>query len=770
MASKAPPRASPNPHGSLRNTRSFTRIQEPDNSRQRPKRASTFQNASTGPLGAGDDGNTDAPDAFETNSGDDEPEVHRSSIDLDDLPIEVISMVDNFIDSLSARVNPTPPKIHNLSQRFQDFYVQAADRIRTHIKALATRQQRRDVSPTPSNSSRISAASLFRAKAASLSGSREKLKETAHSGPLQQMLTPNELLDRKRQRKALEAKRGHLEEAVERRLCEGIYDKIYRHHSTQDEAQDAKLRSKTAALDMVRIGPLELGVDLGEETPEGAAKKVLEVREHLEAARKEMVLMNQKRYPLAKLHHLKTAHKEIVDTLSHFHPSSSADEIMPMLIFTLITLPPENLTVISDLCFVQRFRWEPKLVGEAAYCLTNLEAAISFLDTVDLSALRSDESPSGPAKEPSRPGSPKTETFPPAYTGSGLAVPSTVTGSPETTTSNATSAKLLASPSGLRAAVQLRNRRLSDLVQTPAQAIGAASDTIFTTADQGIKTISTSLGDSYKFLMGKLGAVPNTVGGAAPVQVPQTLEDARKLIGTPPPEGDDDDGTVSDVGTDDQSLPDNTSSARPIRPSVEDRVLSLVSGKKGSVAMARDRSAESVRSVSSTSKKVVFADSGKPEKGSGNAAVVTSAPGQQVPPGASASSSGLTGSVLSLGTSLNPVARLGAGMNMIRGFGRSTSTPAVVPTGVPPGGPPALGNTAKDHPTPIPEGGDLATAFPDIAPVLPPKEAPKIAPPIQRFMEIEDPGELKLREALELLKDYRRLAVTLKSMDAFEDS
>lgn len=36
-------------------------------------------------------------------------------------------------------------------------------------------------------------------------------------------------------------------------------------------------------------------------------------------------------------------------------------------------------------------------------------------------------------------------------------------------------------------------------------------------------------------------------------------------------------------------------------------------------------------------------------------------------------------------------------------------------------------------------------------------------------MEISTPGELRLGEVLELLRDYRRLAGALKNLDAFED-
>jgi hypothetical protein len=612
-----------------------------------------------------------SPDAFESTTGEDAIEPPRTSVELDDLPIELISLIDSFIDSLSAPVHPSPPNIENLSRLFQNFYEVAATHIQTHISSLATRQ-RRENSPAASISSRASAASLLRAKASSALSGKDKSKPTlSRVDSDQQMLTSEELALRKKARKALEQKRGLLEEAVERRLCEGIYDRIYRHHTTQDEAQDDKLRSKTAALAVVGIGPSDLGVDLGcsGSTPEEIVKRQEEVRNWLEQARKELVLMSQSRYPLGKLNHLKAAHKSIIDTLAHFHPSSSADELMPMLIYTLITMPPESLTVIGDLRFVERFRCEHKLVGEAAYCLTNLEATISFLETVDLSTLREDEAPSGPLKSSGRPETPKTETFPPAYSPSvSTATPS----APETTLGVAAGLKA-DSPSVLRAAVQLRNRRLSDLVNTPALAFGAASDAVLSTADQGIKTIGNSLGDSYKFLLGKLRDVPaGLTGSDGGVVVPKTLDDARKLIGTPPLD-EDGDGSASS-GSSVHSREDSEPQ-RPTMP-MEDKVLNLFGGRK----VSRDRSPDSTRSGGS-SKKVGFVEDGK-EK---DATAVAANPA-------------LLDSMLNLGSSLNPMARL-TGIGGFRGFGRTSSTPAA----------PTLATSKDMTGKPAGDGVDLAT-------------------------------------------------------------
>ncbi|AEO57516.1 hypothetical protein MYCTH_2303750 [Thermothelomyces thermophilus ATCC 42464] len=769
MASNSNPAQRPNP---LRPVRSFRVERSPSpEPTTRPKRASTFE---AGPLPASSSVRTasgshvpqgdghEPPDTFVSRISEEAIEPPRASVDLEDLPIELISLTDRFIDSLSAKVHPTPPNIDNLSRLFQEFYATASSHIQTHVETLATLQKREDAPPP---SSRASAASLLRAKAASL-GSKEKPKASPSKPDSdQQLLTAEEYASRKKARRALEQKKSLLEEAVERRLCEGIYSKIYRHRSTQDEAQDAKLRSKTAALAVVGIGPVDLGVELGTapNDPETTARKQEEVKEWLEQARKELVLMSQSKYPLGKLNHLKAAHKNIIDTLSHFHPSSSADELMPMLIYTLITMPPEHLSVISDLNFIQRFRWGLKLTGEAAYCITTLEATISFLETVDLSTLRADETPTGPLKNPGSSPAQKEDTFPPAFspTSSGPAAISSNPSSQSASSSFNAALKQSQSPSpaGFRATVnELRARRLSDLVRntpTPAQTFGAASDAVLNTADQSLKTIGASLGESYKFLLGKLrerapDALLKDDGGA--VIVPKTLEDARKLIGTPPLPGPEEDATRTPQLSLRSPSPEPESERPPL--------LSFISGTARKVS--RDHSADSARSAGSSSRRGGCSSEADHHPSASSTTQVTatgSSPVITSPP--------IIDSMRSLGNSLNPMARLSAGIGGFRGFGRSsaaanTAVAASAAAGAPT--PPAKDGHGVGR-----DGGDLATAFPDLAAVLPPREQPKISPPNKRFLELQNAADLKLGEVFELLKDYKRLAGALKDMGAFKE-
>lgn len=331
------------------------------------------------------------------------------------------------------------------------------------------------------------------------SSSGDSLAPLVGAVPEQQMLTPQEIYDRRKARRLLEHKRVALEEAVERRVCERIYKRVWRHRSTLDEVRDEKLRSRTAALALVGIGLPDLGVTFDKPSSKGetSASPDTEIEVWISKAREGLLKMNDARYPLGKLQHLTATHKCIVDLLTNLHQSSSsADEILPTLIYTLITTPTEGINVISNLHFAQRFRNTNKIDGEAAYCLTNLEAAISFLETVDLATLRSDEALEGPPKSSSRPSTPRSEQYtewnpdsPP------LEGRSALENSPATATSISVIQPLQSPPQSppntRQTAPQLpeHKRRVSDLFQPSASALGAAGDAVRNTADQGFRNI-----------------------------------------------------------------------------------------------------------------------------------------------------------------------------------------------------------------------------------------------------------------------------------------
>jgi hypothetical protein len=621
-------------------------------------------------------------------------------------------------------VHPTPLSVDALSDLFQDFYTRADSHIATHIAALSSRLSR-GKSPAPSVASRTSASSKIRNESPARKVSGD-----------QQMLTASEIADRKKARRLLELKKTALEEAVERIVCERVYDRIWRHRSTDDEERDQKLRSRIAALSLVGIGLKELlaGAD---DIPNDIRQKTVDeqdhIRELLAGARGNIQDMDKERHPLGKLQCLTAAHKSIVETLSQLFPaSSSADEILPTLIYALITSSPEHVNVISDLKFVQRFRAAGKVDGEAAYCLVNLEAASSFLETVDLPSLRADENPEGPDKT-DRPTTPRTESAPMRL---GITPAIDPSASTSIETSPSATPRPLPSPSKSQ-------RRLSNLISMQTNRLNEASDSlrgvVLDSADQAFDTIGNTLESSFKFLFGRLREhqEQSTNESGQEVILPKTLEDARKLVSTPsPPQEEADDASISVTSSVTTEQADGVVDDPLTRPTLgsNDRVSELFAGRK----QVRDRSADSVKSGGSGSgKRVAFETTVTPP---------TSAPQQQPLAGPHAA----VESVRNFGNTINPLnqfARMG-GL-----FGRPTPSPISTPSIPQPIIPsPSLEKTLPTDSS-VQAGDSKATASIE--------ELRKLPPPSKRFVECKDAADLRLGEVEELLKEYHRLVTAV---------
>ncbi|KAL8871271.1 MAG: hypothetical protein Q9174_002864 [Haloplaca sp. 1 TL-2023] len=658
--------------------------------------------------------------------------------------VKALTPYIRFIESLTAKVYPEPPTIDRLSNMFQDFYTKAESHIATHISALSTRYQRGS-SPSASISSKGSGK-----KIRSMSS-----KDTIESPIVtteQQMLTPQEISDRRKTRRVLEQKRLALEEAVERRTCEKVYKRIWRHSSTLDEVRDEKLRSRTAALALVGIGLKDLGIEvdapsIGEDGTEQSVESRIE--DWIAPARDGLLRMNEARYPLGKLQQLAAAHKCIVDVLSRLHQSSSsADEILPTLIYTLITSPTEGINVISNLNFAQSFRSANKIDGEAAYCLTNLEAAITFLETVDLASLRSDEPLEGPRKASSRPTTPHSEGG--GDGAAGLRFPSSKSASTTAEAKESPPRPLFSDPlqsppaeDESPSSPSLHQRRPSNLFQPTTSAFGAASDAVRTTADQGLKNIGSTLDNSFKFLFGRLkeqqvrGEGGETNGT---VLLPKTLDDARKLVDPKPTE--DDHGNISGSSSIAEEHPEDP--VPETGSTLDEKLLGIFAGRKAQ-RRDRDRSVDSLQSAGSGGKKVAFTnnDQDKTRPKADSTGPLSSSPLAGNEQSASAPNSAVE-SMRNLGNSLNPLNRF-TGMSMMKGFGRSSS-----------GQTPTLASTAEKPPAELAELLDSNGA-------MPPRPVPtKIAPPIRRFVEASDAAELRVGDVAELLRDYQRLAAVLK--------
>lgn len=96
--------------------------------------------------------------------------------------------------------------------------------------------------------------------------------------------------------------------------------------------------------------------------------------------------------PQDKLLCIKRCAVSIAQLLKESRADSSslpgADELLPMMIFTIKCCNPCNLH--SDLKYLQRYTRPAQLISEAGYLLTNFVSAVFFLDNVDAKALTID--------------------------------------------------------------------------------------------------------------------------------------------------------------------------------------------------------------------------------------------------------------------------------------------------------------------------------------------------------------------------------------------
>ncbi|KAM0787741.1 hypothetical protein ACM66B_003798 [Microbotryomycetes sp. NB124-2] len=114
-------------------------------------------------------------------------------------------------------------------------------------------------------------------------------------------------------------------------------------------------------------------------------QKQRQVRGFLDFARRELRKINQYKAPRDKMICVLNCCKVIFGLIRHVSSDEGADTFIPFLIYVVLKTNPEHL--VSNIQYIQRFRNPDKLSGEGGYYLSSLNGAISFIETVDASAL-----------------------------------------------------------------------------------------------------------------------------------------------------------------------------------------------------------------------------------------------------------------------------------------------------------------------------------------------------------------------------------------------
>lgn len=202
-------------------------------------------------------------------------------------------------------------------------------------------------------------------------------------------------------------------DTIETYICNQLYDQLFTNPEGDEAMQDEALESRIAALNLLDLNLQHLGVTVESEQD----------TEHLNHIVKEAGTQLQQLNTIMgakdKLEALVKTHQIIVSAIEEFTErhrdatrldssaevvqemkqamssveeeekpvlSVNADVLLPILIFTIVKSNPTNF--LSNLKFIQRYRRPEDISsGQASYCLTNMMAAVSFLETTNLVGL-----------------------------------------------------------------------------------------------------------------------------------------------------------------------------------------------------------------------------------------------------------------------------------------------------------------------------------------------------------------------------------------------
>ncbi|KAJ3054232.1 hypothetical protein HK097_002348 [Rhizophlyctis rosea] len=155
-----------------------------------------------------------------------------------------------------------------------------------------------------------------------------------------------------------------------------FFDAVHR----EELQHDLFMQRRICLLSIAGFGLEHLGLPKG--SPEG-------LEDLVRLAGIELVRADYAEHPKEKLDAIVKCHQQVADRMSSCFPldgeTSSADVLLPLLIYLAVRINPPRL--VSNIRFVQKFYPTHNMDGYAAYCLTNLSAVHSYLESVDASMM-----------------------------------------------------------------------------------------------------------------------------------------------------------------------------------------------------------------------------------------------------------------------------------------------------------------------------------------------------------------------------------------------
>eukprot|EP00045_Choanoeca_perplexa_P007856 m.72310 g.72310 ORF g.72310 m.72310 type:complete len:564 (-) comp14250_c0_seq1:102-1793(-) len=165
-------------------------------------------------------------------------------------------------------------------------------------------------------------------------------------------------------------------EGLEKYVLSKIHRYIFKPEGSDDALQNQALSDRMTMLSFIKPEHLDVSA------------LVLNHADKLAEAQTELIKMDSYKSPRDKIICILNCARVLMAVLTSTEDASGADEFLPLLIYVILQAQPPNLH--CNLMYITRFRDPDKLMGEAGYYLTNMQGAVSFIQTVTAAQLSID--------------------------------------------------------------------------------------------------------------------------------------------------------------------------------------------------------------------------------------------------------------------------------------------------------------------------------------------------------------------------------------------
>lgn len=266
-----------------------------------------------------------------------EPEIKIEEDELpQELPQELDELIDHFLKDLKTPKYKTPLTPEQLSYTFQRFYETFHQKADLFVKGSVYYKKRKQ---------RI------------------------------EMQTSGEIEEEKRLNKRIEVKIRRYNEIAEEKICVELFERLFNRF-----AKDVKTNNYTKEKMRIiqKIKGINYGILLDIKDIELESPITREISHKFHE-------LNNYKTPCSKLKVLVSIHSSINQFIKTQINSEfvDGDYFLPLLIYVILTTE-DHIDFYSNFIYIKRFRQDAFLVEEPLYCLTNFEAALTFIQHLEL--------------------------------------------------------------------------------------------------------------------------------------------------------------------------------------------------------------------------------------------------------------------------------------------------------------------------------------------------------------------------------------------------